>query len=306
MLINLILYGSAYIIVPIMCACMLMAAKSEKTVILGVSIPKEHSQDEEILHAIKGYKKEVWIITAIVALIPIPACFINGFTISMTVWMLWLTAAIAGYAYPYAKYHKKIRKIKFQKQWSISTLDGSDQCEDDDEHWIGGMLYYNPDDKRNFIEKKVGIGTTVNLATKVGKAIIAFTVICLLSMPAILIFCGLDEYTPISYKYENQQLVFSHVMTKYVIDENNIDNVALIDQLPKRSRLNGTGLDNLQKGLFSVTGYGKCKLCLNPENGEFIVIRTKDGLTYIFSARDDSGTLELYEMLSKIITAPAY
>lgn len=37
--------------------------------------------------------------------------------------------------------------------------------ENDDRNWIGGILYYNPSDPHTMVEQRVGIGTTVNMAT---------------------------------------------------------------------------------------------------------------------------------------------
>lgn len=35
---------------------------------------------------------------------------------------------------------------------------------EDDAHWIAGMIYYNPDDAAIFVEKRYGIGSTLNMA----------------------------------------------------------------------------------------------------------------------------------------------
>lgn len=34
---------------------------------------------------------------------------------------------------------------------------------EDDAHWIAGMIYYNPDDAAIFVEKRYGLGTTLNM-----------------------------------------------------------------------------------------------------------------------------------------------
>lgn len=35
---------------------------------------------------------------------------------------------------------------------------------EDDSHWLAGMIYYNPDDAAVFVEKRYGIGSTLNMA----------------------------------------------------------------------------------------------------------------------------------------------
>lgn len=53
----------------------------------------------------------------------------------------------------------------------------------DDDKWIfGGMIYYNPDDPAVLVYKRVGVGTTVNLGTKLGK----FFVFAFVFLPILL------------------------------------------------------------------------------------------------------------------------
>ena len=42
---------------------------------------------------------------------------------------------------------------------------------DEDDHWLWGMLYYNPDDRRLMVNARVGVGTTINLARRSGQVI---------------------------------------------------------------------------------------------------------------------------------------
>ncbi len=43
--------------------------------------------------------------------------------------------------------------------------------ENADNHWIWGSFYYNPDDPSTFVEKRYGIGWTINMATPLGKGL---------------------------------------------------------------------------------------------------------------------------------------
>jgi len=51
---------------------------------------------------------------------------------------------------------------------------------DDDDYWILGMFYYNPNDTRLNVEKRFGYGGTVNIAHPAGKVIMILTAILLL------------------------------------------------------------------------------------------------------------------------------
>ncbi|MCJ8012155.1 DUF5808 domain-containing protein [Paenibacillus sp. KQZ6P-2] len=58
----------------------------------------------------------------------------------------------------------------------VLSQDGKVVYTDDDEYWVNGFTYHNPNDKRIFVPKRVGIGDTVNTATLGGKMIICGTV----------------------------------------------------------------------------------------------------------------------------------
>lgn len=55
-------------------------------------------------------------------------------------------------------------KVSYQddNEWQEEEID-------DDKYWKWGMIYYNPNDPTVFVEKRVGIGWTLNMATIQGK-----------------------------------------------------------------------------------------------------------------------------------------
>ena len=61
--------------------------------------------------------------------------------------------------------------------------------EDKESHWIWGSFYYNPNDPSLFIEKRYGIGWTINLGTLAGKIIMIITLLFIIGsifLPLIL------------------------------------------------------------------------------------------------------------------------
>lgn len=68
---------------------------------------------------------------------------------------------------------------------------------EDDRCWIGGLFYYNPENKHTIVQKKVGVGTTMNLATPIGKgSMILSALILVLLIPGCCIWVLLLEFTP--------------------------------------------------------------------------------------------------------------
>ena len=94
----------------------------------------------------------------------------NGFYVTYTVLVsvvMILTAIIA---------LLKIRRIDRDYRDSVDyTL-----MTDDDNNWVFGMFYYNPKDSNVMVEKRYGIGTTINMASKAGIASVIVTILVLL------------------------------------------------------------------------------------------------------------------------------
>lgn len=56
-----------------------------------------------------------------------------------------------------------------------SVENDEEEQSDDDQHWKWGVIYYNPNDPSVFVEKRVGIGWTVNVGTIQGKLLLVGT-----------------------------------------------------------------------------------------------------------------------------------
>lgn len=168
---------------------------------------------------------------------------------------------------------------------------------DDDDEWICGMFYYNPNDGHFMIEKRVGIGTTVNLATVGGKIFSGITVASILLIPIVCIWMIFEEFTPVSVVVsQNDTVVVSHLKKEYEINISDINSVKLLDTLPEHEKIMGTDMQTLEKGIFSSKAYGKFYACLVPEKTPYLLLRT-DKETYIFSASDEKVTKQIYETL---------
>ncbi|MBR6476665.1 MAG: hypothetical protein IKS98_14640 [Lachnospiraceae bacterium] len=61
---------------------------------------------------------------------------------------------------------------------------------DDDDNWILGMFYYNPNDTRLNVEKRFGYGGTVNIAHPAGKVIMVILAILLIASIVFIIWAA--------------------------------------------------------------------------------------------------------------------
>ena len=62
------------------------------------------------------------------------------------------------------------------------------ELQDDDDKWIFGMFYYNPNDSRLNVEKRFGYGATINIAHPAGKVITVITSLLLLGSIIFLVY----------------------------------------------------------------------------------------------------------------------
>ncbi|PHV70930.1 hypothetical protein CS063_07880 [Sporanaerobium hydrogeniformans] len=82
--------------------------------------------------------------------------------------------------------------FKYNRKRSPKTSEEEDFSyapEDDDNYWVWGSFYNNPNDPSLFVEKRYGVGWTVNIGNKKGKWLLAFLtlfVLLSLSLPLIL------------------------------------------------------------------------------------------------------------------------
>lgn len=167
----------------------------------------------------------------------------------------------------------------------------------EDEAWIFGLFYYNPKDKSSIVETRAGIGTSVNMATGLGKGLTIFSIIAMLSIPFISIFMIMEEFTPIHLVIKDDTLYCQHIFENYAIDTDTISNVSLVDELPSMVKSNGTAMDNLLKGKFHVRNQGNYELFLNPQHKYYINF-SADEKNYYVNGFDDKETVEIYSELT--------
>ena len=202
--------------------------------------------------------------------------------ICLCVYMVILIAAIILFT-------NRDRKIenRYKKEMTVS--------EDEDDQWIGGLIYYNPNNKRLFVKKRVGVGGTFNLAHPVGKIICGLIIAVILFNFGAMVYLGISEATPLKLYTEDNKIVCHHLKNDYEIDFDSVSDIVLINDTNslKFVKIAGFGIDNLLKGSFAVNGESSCKVFLNPQNGNCIKV-TADGVTYYIGGETAEETSEVF------------
>ena len=188
-------------------------------------------------------------------------------------------------------YVARVRKIddRYREEMSVVV--------DDDDKWIFGMFYYNKGDKRLNVEKRMGVGATVNFAHPVGKVVGVLIAVALLASLLSMVWLGMLDATPIRIRTEDGRVICRQLRDEYKIEIASIKSVGLVDDLDDRSvvRTVGSNMPGLAKGRFTVDG-ASCKMFLNPDIDCAIRIETGDEVYYI-SGETVEETKALYEEL---------
>ena len=169
----------------------------------------------------------------------------------------------------------------------VLTVDKVPVLTDDDEYWkdswFAGMIYCNPNDSSTMVEKRMGSGTTPNLATKKGRAFyyggMAFAAVVIIGISALLLFSDFSTTTMrIDGASHTVAIDTAFYGTKF--DGASVKSVTLLDSIPNSSRTNGSDDGYSAVGHFTVDGYGPSLLYIHENKPPYIVVRLSD--KYIF------------------------
>ena len=151
------------------------------------------------------------------------------------------------------------------------------------------------------VEKRAGVGSTVNFAHPGGKAVGIVGIGSIVFTFLVLVWVGLLESTPISLRVEDSKVICHQLRDDYVIRLDDIISAEYGDNIMDHTviRIAGEGMENLLKGRFSVDGVNGCRMFLNPQTKEFIKIVTKDGLIYYVGGETAEETRSVMNAIKK-------
>jgi len=183
-------------------------------------------------------------------------------------------------------------------QAKLTAQSGKEWYVDDDDKWIGGIIYYNPNDSRLIINNRVGTNSSINAAKTSGKIMMGLLALLLIALPFTGVILGSIGGGEIRLELTEPRIVSANGSTEYSVPYDEIAEVRLLEKLPDNFvRRFGTGMENLLKGDFSSREIGKIKVCLDPNYSPFILITTTDDRHYLFGTRDIELTRQIYEQL---------
>ena len=182
-------------------------------------------------------------------------------------------------------------------QEKLTKDSGGPDYIDEDRHWLGGFLYYNPDDQKTIINSRIGMNSTINLATPVGKIFALLSLVLLLSLPYIGFLLDRVNLLPINM-VDQEKVIEVSIGSKHLsIDKESIEEVTLLEKLPDQLvRRFGTASDKFLEGSFSSKDYGALQVLLDPTAAPYILIKNKEG-TWLINSREPDQTLSFYQKI---------
>lgn len=187
--------------------------------------------------------------------------------------------------------HNKIRT----EQNRLLSLEKNPLYMDDDEYWQSGS-YNNPKDNRLLVEKRIGYGYTLNMASKKGK-FFTFSVLGGVAILVLVLAVALFklDFSDFSLSVSGNKAVIDAPFYGYSFDISEIEDIAKVDALPSGAKTNGAETGKYSLGNFNVNGYGKSKLYIYKANKPYICIKLKD--IYVFINGKTNEETEVYYKL---------
>ncbi|WP_054026593.1 DUF5808 domain-containing protein [Bacillus sp. FJAT-28004] len=260
---------------------------------------ENHDINAAINHAARRYWSTLWPSLAVFESINAFVAYMiltQGSSLSFTQWMIGIVMVSLLPLCSIYYVHNKIRSV----EESLAETDGQSIVTDDDGYWINGSTYYNPDDQTIMVPKRVGIGTTVNLATRGGKWIqYGGIVLALVIVIPLTAFIVQSDNTAPSLTIKDDGIVsIDYPLYDYSFNLSDVKGITLEEVLPSGFRTNGTATAEYARGNFSLEKLGAAKLYVFKNSPPYITIQL-NGLTVIFNDKDPGKTKALFDELTE-------
>ena len=176
-------------------------------------------------------------------------------------------------------------------QEKLTADSGQGYYVDEDDRWIWGMIYYNPNDARLTINNRTGVGTTINLARRSGQILMGLGLALLLACPLVGVWEMGMEQAPVELEVTETEIIGSHYGGEWSVALEDIGSVEVLKERPPLRRVAGTGMESALTGQFNADGWGRVTVCIDPRTGPWLLVTAEDGTLYLFGA-SEAGAVE--------------
>lgn len=295
MLIVAILLLSAAIAFGVMFWTYWSQSQYKNGMLFAVRLPKEAERDRAVRRIQERFRRDLRTLALIIAATAL-LLFLPWMAFRVIYFLVWLCACTAAFVIPFRRANRELITLKRKNGWFVSP-DG----DDGDEYWSNGITYHNPKDRRIFVEKRVGMGMTVNTGTAAGKWFMGGTVVL---MAAVIIGVSIlfiwSEVSPpaISFVEEGgeEQVNISYILYSARFPVSGIQDLSLVEDIPRGSKTSGEATYKALRGMFRLEGIGKARLFVYRNNPPYIRIQLENE-TIFYNEEDPELTKKVYEQL---------
>lgn len=274
-----------WILILVFCSSL----KIKKGRVAGLTIPAESGGDTDMAVILRRSRKTMLICGFILTILLIPIFFAAYDSVVFFLWMVWLTAAIAVPMILYGHYFNCLKKLKMIRGWEFTA---------EERYWFWGFLYYNKSEPKVFVNGLPGSGTngSFNLARFSGKVIMSLVALCVLTLPLWGVWIMAEEFTEAKVTVSEISVDAVHLNTEYTVAFEDVEQVALLREMPQCRRNNGYETAHFLKGNFTVKGYGKSYVCVDIRDEAILALETAEK-TYLISFDTEKEALAVIDQI---------
>ena len=298
-----LLYGKGDKVALVMIFCAVF------TLILGIFLyrgivhakVRVYSEDSDINLCINRMTKRLWSgsilweVSLLVGYSVVSGLYFYYTSYKEVVWFIVLSVVLTGLAVV-----PMICVCMYLNSMKKNLLHGKplpEPAEDEDEYWLDG-LYRNPYDSSSFVETRIGMGVTANMAKPSMKwftygSLIFALVICLGSAA----FVAVLEIADIQVEKQDAGIeVTGGVFSEYIAYEE-MESVEWCMELPEMVRTWGSATKQYLFGEFRLEEFGGANVFIKRSTDGYILVTCKDAPYLLFNCETEEETKEIYEWL---------
>lgn len=266
-----------------------IASKPKENHILGATIPLNKMDSDQVKDIVKQYLKAnnyyllFMIITAAISFL-----LQSNETIFISYMIIWIFVVVVVQCLFSRKYFNKIQTLKKENEWFVPN--------DKDKYW-GLFFYNNPNDDNFMVETNSGYGSTINMAKKSAKILMAIVAILTIGALGGAVFSiQWFNNANVEMNIEDNKVSINAPLYDYDFNPKDVKSIELIGSLPKGQKTNGVGTEKVALGNYKLDVFGKSKVYVHKDVNIVIMIKLKD--TYVFyNCKTEKETIDIYSKL---------
>ena len=272
------------------------AEKINSNILLGVSLPPSALEDNETTTIVQRFHKACNLEILFFFLLILPLLFISSYiSISILYILIWCLLLFFTQRTIQKRYFNQLYSLKLNKDWFVGENQITNQYMDDDYFWKSGS-YNNPNDKRIWVDKRIGIGRTINMGSWFGTFTYVFLAATIVGTILLSLYLMPLDFGTVGLEVKDNNVLIEAPMYTDSFSFNDIQVITLMDHLPRMSKQRGGDSDHFYVGRFQVNGYGNCSVYVHRNKPPYILVTLTDRII-ILNGDTPEKTEDFYRIL---------